>query len=132
MNDFTKERITTYDELKMEEARLKELLRVKRTRIQTDLKDLKAELKPLITIAKVIGQVTSQETQKHVAIQAGTNVTIDYIAKKLFPNAGFFLSVLLPKIIKNYSSHYVDKAVDKAAPALRKLGNKLTASAHKV
>ena len=123
--------ISNRNELKAEEIRLKELLRIKRAKIQEDLRELKEEIQPVIKIAKVIGKMIAPEEQKHVVAKVGTNMTIDWIAKKLVPTSGFLLQNLLPRLVKNYPSHYVDKAVDSAAPALRKLGNKLTEVAKK-
>lgn len=123
--------ISNHDELKAEEIRLKELLRIKRIKIQEDLRELKEEIQPVVKIAKVIGKMIAPDEQKHVVAKVGTNITIDWIAKKLFPKSGFLLQNLLPRLVKNYTSHYVDKAVDSAAPALRKLGNKLTEVAKK-
>ncbi|RAW01774.1 hypothetical protein [Pseudochryseolinea flava] len=129
--DNTIRAITNHDDLKAEEARLKELLLVKREKIREDLQALKEEVKPVIKVAKVIGKMIAPEEQKHVVAKVGTNMTIDWIAKKLFPKSGFLLQNLLPRLVKNYTSHYVDKAVDSAAPALRKFGNKLTETARK-
>ena len=123
--------ITTQDELRVEEARLKEILRIKRTQIQEDIRELKEEIQPVVKVAKVIGKMLSPEEQQHVVAHAGTNIGIDWLAKKLFPKSGFLLQTLVPRLVKNYTSHYVDKAVDTAAPALRKLGEKLTATARK-
>lgn len=121
--------LTTYDELKAEEVRLKEILRLKKMRIQQDLKSLKEEFKPVIAVAKVIGQFTSADHNKHQLVHAGTDLTIDILAKKIFPNGNFLVKTILPRLVKNFSSNYVDKVVDKAAPALRRFGTKLTESA---
>jgi hypothetical protein len=123
--------ITTHEELLEEEARLKALLSVKRFQIQSDIQELKEEIKPLIKVAKLIGKMLSPEDQKYAVAKTGTNMTIDWIAKKLFPKSGFLMQMIIPRIVKNYTSHYVDKAVDTAAPALRKFGNKLTESARR-
>jgi len=120
--------INNHDELRAEEARLKELLRAKRIQIQDDIRELKEEIQPVMKIARIIGKMLAPEDQKHVVAKAGTNMTIDWIAKKLFPKSGFLLQNLLPRLVKNYTSHYVDKAVDSAAPALRKFGSKLVGS----
>jgi hypothetical protein len=129
--DKTLRNITTQEELKAEEARLKELLLIKRGQIRQDIQELKEEISPVLKVAKVIGKMLSPDEQKHVVAKAGTNMTIDWLAKKIFPKSGFLLQMLLPRLVKNYTSHYVDKAVDTAAPALRKFGTKLTEAARK-
>jgi hypothetical protein len=128
---FIKPPLTTSEELKAEESRLKEILRMKRTQIQQDLKSLKAEFKPVLTIAKIIGDLTSADHNRNRIAHAGTNLTIDMIARMIFPRGNFLLKTLLPKLVKNYTSNYVDKVVDKAAPALRRFGTRLTESAKK-
>ena len=132
MNEsVTKPPLTTHEELKAEENRLKEILRIKRTQIQQDLKTLKAEFKPVLTIAKIIGDFTSVGQNTNKVAHVGTNLTIDMIARVFFPRGNFLLKTLLPKLVKNYTSNYVDKVVDKAAPALRRFGARLTESAKK-
>ena len=132
MNEsVTKPPLTTYEELKAEETRLKELLRNKRTQIQQDIKTLKAEFKPVLTIAKIIGDFTNVDHNRNRVAHVGTNLTIDMITRMIFPRGNFLLKTLLPKLVKNYTSNYVDKVVDKAAPALRRFGTRLTESAKK-
>ena len=132
MNEkITTSSLTTYDELKAEEMRLKELLQLKKVKIQGDIAALKAELNPVLKIARVVGDFMSEEKQNHKVAHAGTNLTIDLLAKKFLPKGSFLLNLFLPKLVKNYTSHYVDKVVDKAAPALRRFGTKLTDNAKK-
>jgi hypothetical protein len=132
MNDNTPAgSITTYKELKAEEQRLKALLLVQKQSIQYDLQELKEELNPLISVARVVGKFTLPDSAHHPAVQAGTNLTIDWLTRKILPRSSFLLNLLVPKVIKNYASHYIDKAVDKAAPAIRRFGTNLTESAKK-
>ena len=127
----TKPPLTTTEELKAEEARLKELLQVKRTQIQQDIRSLKEEFKPVIAVAKFIGKLTSADQTRNTVVHAGANATIDVLARKIFPQGNFFTNFLLPKLVKNYTSSYVDKVADKAAPALRRFGTRLTESVKK-
>lgn len=123
--------VTTYEELKVEEQRLKTLLGIQRERIREDVKELKEELEPVISVAKFIGKATLRDATHHPAVQAGTNLTIDWLTRKVLPRSSFLLNLLVPKVVKNYASHYIDQAVDKAAPALRKFGTRLTEAAKK-
>jgi hypothetical protein len=129
--DVTTPPLTTYEELKAEELRLKEILSAKKTQIRQDLKSLKEEFKPVLAIARFIGDLTSVDNTRNRVVHAGTNMTIDILAKRLFPHGNFLLKMLLPKIVKNYTSNVVDKVVDKAAPALRRFGTRLQESAKK-
>jgi hypothetical protein len=131
MSDITNRSISNYEELKAEEARLQATLRDKKLQIQQDIKSLKDEFKPVLAVAKFIGKITSPEGNSHSVAHAGTNLGIDFLAKQFLPRGSFLLKLLIPKIVKNYTSGYVDKVVDKAAPALRRFGTKLQESARK-
>ena len=133
MNENTtpQPRVTTYEELKVEEQRLKELLAVQRERIRQDVQELREELDPVIAVAKFVGKASLRDSTHHPAVQAGANLTIDWLTRKILPRSNFLLNLLVPKVVKNYASHYIDKAVDKAAPALRRLGTRLTEAAKK-
>jgi len=61
------------------------------------------------------------DNKDHAALKVGTNLTIDWLAQKLFPRSGFLVKMLLPPLLKNYSSHYVDKAPS----ALKNIGSKI-------
>lgn len=123
--------VTTYEELKVEEQRLKALLAVQRERIREDVQELKEELDPLISVAKFVGKVTMRDSAHNPAVQTGANLTIDWLTRKVLPRSNFLLNLLVPKVVKNYASHYIDEAVNKAAPALRRFGTRLTESAKK-
>jgi hypothetical protein len=132
MNDNTPAgSITTYEELKAEEQRLKALLLAQKQSIQYDLQELKAELNPLISVARVVGKFTLPDSAHHPAVQAGTNLTIDWLTRKILPRSSFLLNLLVPNAVKNYASHYIDQAVNKAAPAIRRFGARLTETAKK-
>lgn len=123
--------VTTYEELKVEEQRLRALLEVQRERIREDVQELKEELDPLISVAKFIGKAAMRDSTHHPAVRAGANLTIDWLTRKVLPRSNFLLNLLVPKVVKNYASHYIDKAVDTAAPALRRFGTRLTEAAKK-
>lgn len=127
----TKPPFTTSEELKAEEARLKELLSAKRMQIQQDLKSLKEEFKPVVSVAKVIGKFMSADETRNQVAHAGANATIDVLASKIFPRGNLFTRFILPRLVKNYASGYVDKVAEKAAPALRRFGTRLTESVKK-
>jgi hypothetical protein len=131
MSDVTEKGLTTYDEVLAEEQRLKALLEVQKLKIRKDIQALKEEFNPVVAVARGVGKMMSADKQNHAAVQAGANLTIDWLVQKLMPHSGFMIKMLLPRLLKNYTSHYVDQAVDKAAPALRKFGSRLTAVARK-
>jgi hypothetical protein len=101
--------INSYEDLVREKARLEELLKIQRTQIQRDFRDLKDEFKPVINVSSTIGKMISREDGKDPVVTAGTNITIDIIAMKLLRNSNFFLKVIVPAILKNISSHFLPK-----------------------
>jgi hypothetical protein len=113
--------ITTRDDLMKEEQRLLALLGVQKDIIKGDIQGIKEELSPAISAASTIMKFATYDNKDHVALKVGTNFTIDWLAQKLFPRSGFLVKMLLPPLLKNYSSHYVDKAPS----ALKNIGSKI-------
>ena len=114
--------ITTRDDLMKEEQRLIALLSTQKEIIKSDIAGIKEELKPAFSAASTVMRfATNDNTNNNVALKVGTNLTIDWLTQKLFARSGFLVRMFLPSLLKNYSSHYVDKAPS----ALRNVGSKL-------
>lgn len=114
--------ITTHDSLKEEEQRLLALLSVQKDVIKSDLRDIREAIDPVLSVASTVLKFTTYDSHNSTAVKVGTNLTIDWLMQKIFPRSGFLMKMLLPTVLKNYSSHYVSKAT----PVLKKLGNKLS------
>lgn len=114
--------ITTYDSLKEEEQRLLSLLKTQKEVIKADLRGIREELDPVLSVASTVLKFTTYDPETSTAVKVGTNLTIDWIMQKVFPRSGFLMRMLLPTVLKNYTSHYVSKAT----PVLKKIGNKIS------
>jgi hypothetical protein len=113
--------ITDYDTLVSEQKRLKELLKIQKRIIQEDIQQLRYELNPAVKALSTLSKLTTSE--KHTAspaLQMGANATIDWALKRLLSSRPV-LKFLLPIIVKNYSSHYLHKAV----PFIQKIKEKI-------
>jgi len=115
------EAITSYESLMEEQQRLKEKLHVQKLLIKNDILELKQELKPVITIASFLGKMAIPDTAHNSAVQAGAGLTIEWILKKVLRSSNPLLGLIIPTLVKNYSSHYINKA----APFIQKLKNKI-------
>jgi len=103
--------ISSYEDLCREKERLTELLKAQKVQIQRDLENLKDEFKPVVNLSDQVGKLLSREDGKDPLVTAGTNITIDIIVAKLFSKSNFLLKLVLPALLKNFSSHYLPKAL---------------------
>jgi len=113
--------ITNYDELRAEQKRLKEFLALKKEHIRIDIQEIKEELKPALSVAKIISDMLVGSNSQNNLVKTGTNITVDLALKKALWNSNFLVKMLVPGLVKNYTSHVVDKAI----PFLKKIGRKL-------
>jgi len=112
ISDLMRKRpISSYDELCAERERLQALLKYQKALIQKDLQELRAEVQPVINVSNIVGKLLSREEGKDAVMTAGTNITIDLLSTTLLKKSNFFLRVLLPVLVKNFTSHYLPKAM---------------------
>src|SRR6478735_1020002 len=111
------EKITSYESLMEEQQRLKEKLEVQRLLIKNDILELKQELRPVIKVASFLGKMAIPDASNNSAVQAGAGLTIEWILKKVLRSSNPILGLIIPTLVKNYSSHYISKA----APFIQKL-----------
>lgn len=115
------EAITSYETLMEEQQRLKDKLQIQKLQIQKDVMELKQELKPVISVASFLGKMAIPDASQNSAVQAGAGLTIEWILKKVLSSSNPILGMILPALVKNYSSHYIGKAV----PFIQKLKDKI-------
>ena len=100
-------RIRTYDDLLQEEQRLREQLKIQEMQIRHDLVALEHNLEP---VKKVIGQVRRVFTRDNRVpfFNVGLELGIDLLFRKfILARAGWFTKILVPYLLKNYSSHII-------------------------
>lgn len=118
-----KSMITNYDELRAEQKRLKEFLALKKEHIREDIQEIKEEFKPALAIANVVSEMLIGSSSKPSLVKTGATVTVDLALRKVLSNSNFLVRLLVPGLVKNYTSHIMDKAV----PFLKKMGTKVFA-----
>ena len=114
--------IMNYEDLLEEQKKMKELLEIRKDRIKKDVFELRQELQPMIKAVSFLGKFAMPDSKNNSAVKLGTGVTIDWILKKVL-RSNPLLSLIVPALVKNYSSHYTDKVI----PFLVGLKDKLVA-----
>lgn len=113
-------KITTYDELMLEKARLQALLKMQKEQIHNDFREIKEELVPVRNIISTVSKFTSRESGN--LLMTGTaNTLIDLVFKKfLLAKTGWVSRVVIPFLVKNYASHFI---ADNKGNILQKLAS---------
>jgi len=118
--------IKTYDDLLQEEQRLMQVLRSQEVLIREDLAGLKESLKP---VGKVYNVLHKMATRDHTGPLAnfGIDFGIDLLIRRfILARAGWFTKILVPFIVKNYSSHIIsDEQRAKFAEKIQNIFNKI-------
>ena len=102
-----KRKIKSYDDLEREEELLEELLHAQKQLVQLDIQQLKAQLKPAHAALQIFSKITTADKSNPLLTQ-GANTAIDFILKKVvLARAGWITKILVPLVVKNYSSHFI-------------------------
>jgi hypothetical protein len=127
MNDF-QSKIRTHEDLIAERIRLEGLIANQKNIIRHDLDELKAgfkkEIKPAVDAAEFVKKLVKPETRNETIITVGAQIAIDLIMRRLLRKSNVLVQVLLPRILKNYSSHFFKKpiAVSQTKPRVESNG----------
>ncbi len=104
--------IRSYNELIAEKQRMELLLAAQKELVRYDLLELKAELKPAIQAASFLGKITTRD-RSNPLISGAANTIIDLLLKKgLLARSGWLSRILVPLLLKNYSSHFINRHKD--------------------
>jgi hypothetical protein len=118
--------IKTYEDLLQEEQRLLTILKSQEELIREDLAGLKEKLKP---VEKAFHVVQKMATRDHTGAFAnfGIDFSIDLLIRRLLlAKAGWFTKIVVPFVIKNYSSHFFsEEQRSKCAAKIQKIFNKI-------
>lgn len=116
--------IRSYNDLLAEKQRMELLLAAQKELVRYDLQELKAELKPAIGAVAWLGKVTTMDSSNPL-ISGFTNTAIDLVVKKgLLGRAGWITRLLVPVLLKNYSSHFITRHKDELTQKLFSLFSK--------
>lgn len=99
--------IRTYDDLVEEKQRLQALLKWQKEELHEDIRELGEELKPIRSALSVAGKLFTRDNNNWV-LNTGVNTLIDVVVKKmLLSKTGWITKLVVPFILKNYSSHVI-------------------------
>lgn len=102
---MTKRVITNYKDLLREKKELELQLQVQQEQIRQDIRELKEELIPLTHSLSLIGKFVNRDYSNPI-MTGGANMLIDLVVKKLLlSRAGWITRLVVPFLLKNYSSH---------------------------
>ncbi len=109
--------INTYEDLVREKQELEVLLQFQKGQIRQDVLDLKEEFRPARQAVSVLGKLFTKDKSSPL-ISGGANMIIDLGVKALLGRAGWITKLVVPFLLKNFSSHVIS---DKKTGILKKL-----------
>jgi hypothetical protein len=105
--------IRTYEDLLEEQARLKLLLSAQKELVRQDINVIKQEFAPVKTAISMIGKFTTKENRNGFLTIAADTVIDMVIKRAVLSKAGFITRLVVPFIMKNFSSHVIAENKDK-------------------
>lgn len=106
-------RIQTYQDLLDEKQQMEVLLHAQKELVLADLREIKQELQPARDVLAFIGKATTRD-RSNILLSLGSDKLIDFVVKKLLlAKAGWITRLVVPYLLKNYSSHVVSDNKDK-------------------
>ena len=100
-------RIKNYDDLEAEKQRLMALLKNQEELIKVDMAGVREGLQPAAKVYKVLSNMATRDNSIP-AMNFGLEMGIDILVRKwLLARAGWFAKIVVPYLVKNYSSHIV-------------------------
>lgn len=98
-------RIKNYEDLLQEQQRLVSLLKTQESFIRVDIAGVKEGLKPFGKAMTVVNKMATRDNTAPV-LNFGLEMGIDLLVRRvLLARAGWFTKVVVPFLVKNYSSH---------------------------
>ncbi|GAC1423513.1 MAG: hypothetical protein NVS1B13_01330 [Flavisolibacter sp.] len=99
--------IKNYDDLLAEEQRLLMVLRSHENLIKRDFTGIKESMKPFNNALQVINKFTTRDPSGPL-VNFGLDFSIDLLVRRfLLARAGWLTKIVIPFIMKNYSSHII-------------------------
>lgn len=100
-------RIKNYADLEAEKLRLTALLRNHEEAIKADLVNVREGLKPMGNVLNVVNKMATRDNRVPV-INFGLEMGIDlFVRRFLLGRAGWLAKIIVPYLIKNYTSHFI-------------------------
>jgi hypothetical protein len=100
-------RIKTYADLEAEKLRLTALLKHQEEAIKADVVNVGEGLKPVSNALNVVNKMATRDNRVPV-MNFGLEMGIDILVRRfLLGRAGWFVKIIVPYLIKNYTSHFI-------------------------
>jgi hypothetical protein len=101
--------IRTYKDMMDEKERLQALLVIQKQAVRNDIDEIKENLKPVQSALSFAGKFVTRDSGNFI-LNAGANRLINVVVKNLLlARAGWFAKMVVPFILKNYSSHIISE-----------------------
>jgi len=119
-------RIKTYEDLELEKIRLTALLKNHEEAIRYDMAGVRQGLKPVNNAVKFINKMATRDNTTPV-MNFGLEMGIDILVRRfVLRRAGWVTKIVVPYLVKNYSSHIIGEEKREALLAkIRGFFNKL-------
>jgi hypothetical protein len=109
----------SYKELISEKQKLEVLLQAQKEVIRYDVAVLKAELQPVKDALVFVKKVTTMD-RSSLLLNIGSDLVINTVIRKfILSRAGWLTKLVVPYLVKNYSSHFLAEQKDKWIEKLR-------------
>lgn len=112
-------KIKTVKDLEAEQLRLAMILKSHEASIKDDWVGVRTGIRPLNKVYKVMSKMATRDNTAPV-LNFGLEFGIDlFVRKFLLAKAGWFTKIVIPFLVKNYSSHII--GAEKRAELLKKV-----------
>jgi hypothetical protein len=116
---MNKKRIRTYEDLVEEQQRLISVLKIQEQTVRVDIAGVKQGLQPFGKALQVVNKLATRDNTAPV-MNFGLEMGIDLLIRKLLlARAGWFTKIVIPFLVKNYSSHIIGE--DKRLALIQKV-----------
>jgi hypothetical protein len=100
-------RIQTYQDLLDEKERLQALLKIHKATLRQDIEGIKEEIAPLRSAVSFVSKLVTKKDSSFL-VDAGISALVNVGVKRLvLARAGWVIRLIVPMILKNFSSHVV-------------------------
>lgn len=103
---FMTTKINTYEDLLQEEQRLLLQLKAQKQLLRQDMAGIQEELRPVSAVFSLINKTLTRDAGSWL-MNSVAGKTIDVVFKKILGRAGLLTKVVVPFLLKNYTSHFI-------------------------
>lgn len=113
--------IRTYEDLLKEQQRLLGVIKTQEDLIRKDIAGVKEGLKPFNKVAQQLNKMATRDNSAPL-MNFGLEFGVDLLLRKfILAKAGWFTKIVIPFLVKNYSSHIIGE--EKRLALLQKVRN---------